>query len=112
MLRHYLAPNFADRRRGILQPHPVLQRPKIVPNMQPPRRPHPAQNPTLLFQPCCHFGSQTVFTEKQISRFARNDNCSSRVQREPGNGDVLKRAPTTSLVSRRGKRPHFFSCVT
>src|SRR5258708_7363833 len=66
-------------------------------DVQPPGGPHAAQNPALLFQPCCHFGSQTVFTEKQISRFARNDNCSSRVQAEPGNGDALKRAPTTLL---------------
>src|SRR5260370_8101848 len=66
-------------------------------DVQPPGGPHAAQNPALLFQPCCHFGSQTVFTEKQISRFARNDNCSSRVQGEPGNGDALKRAPTTLL---------------
>src|SRR2546428_1026238 len=32
----------------ILQPHPILQRPKIMPNVQPPRRPHPAQNPGFL----------------------------------------------------------------
>src|ERR1700687_3906505 len=53
MLRPYLATNFADRRRRILQPHPILQGAEVMPNVQPPRRPHPAQNPAFLrVRPC------------------------------------------------------------
>src|SRR5260370_20449684 len=48
-----------------------------MPNVQPTRGPHPAQHPALLaFIPCCHLHSQNVLIEKQISRFARNDNSS------------------------------------
>src|SRR5260370_12031359 len=75
--------------RVILQPHPILQCAEIMADVQPPRGPHSAQNPTLLFfNLCCHFGSQTVFTQKQISRFARTDNCSSPLQREPPHGSA------------------------
>src|SRR5712664_2315290 len=34
--------------RIILQPHPVLQRAEVMSDMQPARRPHATQNPTLL----------------------------------------------------------------
>src|SRR5260370_16901828 len=62
MLRPYKARNLANRRSTIQQPHPILQRPKIMPNVQPPCRPHPAQNPTPVPLSTCSQSCLLCFT--------------------------------------------------